>query len=365
MSTAERTAVTATRTRGLRRILRPRARLWLGTLAAALILFVVAPAALSGYQFGLLAQFLCYAMVAVGIGLAWGQGGMLTLGQGLFFGIGGYAMAMHLQLDDAGPGGVPAFMSLYGSGTVPAWWEPFRDPWITIGTIILLPAALAALLGYAIFARRVRGAYFAILSQALVAAFAILLIGQQASTGGSTGLSNFRGFFGYSLADPLNQRLLFFLAAGTLIGMVLLVRLLMRSRYGELLVATRDQEMRVRFLGYNPALVKTVAFVVSSVFAAVGGALFVPIAGIISPSDVAVVPSIMFVAGVAIGGRATLLGPVLGSLALSWVGAQLQDNYPSVWSYFQGALFVLVLGFLPQGFATLGGVLRRRKGDSR
>jgi urea transport system permease protein len=342
-----------------------RLRLWGGLAVAVVLLFVVAPGMLSDFRLNLLAKFLCLAMVAVGIGLAWGRGGMLTLGQGVFFGLGGYLMAMHLKLADAGPGGVPDFMLLYGDGTVPGWWEPLRDPVVTIVAILVVPAGLAALLGLAVFKRRVRGAYFAILSQALAAAFAILLIGQQKVTGGTNGLNGFKSFFGFTLADPVNKRMLYFIAAAVLLAMVLVTRLLMRSRWGELLVAVRDQENRVRFLGYDPAGVKVVAYATAACFAAIGGALFTPIVGIISPADVGVVPSIAFLVGVAIGGRATLLGPVLGAIAVSWAETSLSEQFPSFWTYFQGALFIGVVAFLPNGLATLGQVWRRRRVSSR
>lgn len=328
-------------------------------LAAALLL--LAPVVLSPFRLDLLAKFLCLAMVAVGIGLAWGRGGLLTLGQGVYFGLGAYLMAMHLKLADAGPGGVPDFMLLYGTGQVPGWWEPLRSPVAAILLVVLVPAGLAALLGWAVFTRRVRGAYFAILSQALAAAFAILLIGQQQTTGGTNGLNGFRAFFGYDLADPVNKQMLYLIAAGVLLGMVAVVRQLTVSRFGELLVAVRDQEDRVRFLGYDPAAIKVVAYVVAAAMAAVGGALFVPIVGIISPADVGVVPSIGFLIGVAIGGRATLLGPVLGSIAVSWAQTSISEQFPSGWIYFQGALFVLVIAFLPGGLASVVGTLRRRR----
>ncbi|MCC2334199.1 urea ABC transporter permease subunit UrtC [Cellulomonas wangsupingiae] len=343
---------------------RPAVRVWGGVAVAAVVLFGLAPALLSDFRLNLLAKFLCLAMVAVGIGLAWGRGGMLVLGQGVFFGIGGYLMAMHMKLSDAGPGGVPDFMLLYGDGVVPGWWEPLRSPVVTVLAILVLPAAIAALLGLAVFRRRVRGAYFAILSQALAAAFAILLVGQQKVTGGTNGLNGFRSFFGFDLADPVNKRMLYFIAAGVLIAMVVVVRLLMVSRYGELLVAVRDQENRVRFLGYDPANVKVVAYAVAACFAGIGGALFAPVVGIISPADVGVIPSIGFLVGVAIGGRATLLGPVLGAVAVSWAETGLSEQFPSFWTYFQGALFILVVAFLPQGFASLGGLWRRRRGAS-
>lgn len=334
-------------------------RVWAGFAVAAVLLFGVAPAMLSDFRLALLGKFLCLAMVAVGIGLAWGRGGMLTLGQGVYFGLGAYIMAMHLKLADAGPGGVPDFMRLYGTGEVPGWWEPMRSPAATLALIVLVPGLLALGLGLAVFRRRVRGAYFAILSQALAGAFAVFLVGQQATTGGTNGLSGFRSFFGFDLADPVNRRMLYFIAAGVLIVMVAIVRQLMVSRYGELLVAVRDQENRVRFLGYDPALVKVVAYVVAAVFAAIGGALFVPIVGIISPADVGIVPSIGFLVGVAIGGRATLLGPVIGSIAVSWAQTSLSESFPSFWIYFQGALFIIVIAFFPGGIASLLGELRR------
>ena len=330
-----------------------------GYLVAAVILFGAAPVLLSDFRLRLLAQFLCVAMVAVGIGLAWGSGGMLTLGQGLFFGLGAYIMAIHLQLSDAGPDGRPAFM-VTGSG-LPWWWELFRNPVTAVLGIIAVPALLALLLGLGVFRRRVKGAYFAILSQASAAAFALLLISQQNTVGGSNGLSNFRQFFGFALSDPVNRRMLYFIAAGVLIAMVAAVHQLRRSRYGELLTAVRDGEERVRFLGYDPALVKVLAYVVAAVFAAVGGALFVPIVGIISPSNVGVVPSIGFLIGVAVGGRATLLGPVLGSLAVSYAGSTLSENVESLWIYLQGLLFVLVVAFLPGGIGSLGAALRGRR----
>jgi urea transport system permease protein len=333
-----------------------------GYAVAAAVLLLGAPAVLSDFRLRLLTQFLCLAMVAVGIGLAWGRGGMLTLGQGLFFGLGAYIMAMHLQLSDAGPGGRPSFM-VTGSGA-PWWWELFRHPVAAVVGVVAVPGLLALLLGLSVFRRRVKGAYFAILSQASAAAFALLLISQQNTIGGSNGLSSFRQFFGYALNDPINRRLLFFIAAGLLITMVAVVHQLMRSRFGELLTAVRDGEERVRFLGYDPAVVKVVAYVVAAVFASVGGALFVPVVGIISPNNVGVVPSIGFLIGVAVGGRATLLGPVLGALAVSYAGSELSARYESVWIYLQGLLFIAVVAFLPGG---LGGAVRAlpRPGQGR
>jgi urea transport system permease protein len=330
----------------------------LGIAALALVLLVWAPGALTPFRLGNLAKYCCWALAAVGIGLAWGRGGMLVMGQGVFFGLGGYAMAMHMKLEAAGPGNVPDFMVLYGDGTMPAWWEPFRSGPFTLVAIVALPALVSFVLGYAILKRRVKGAYFAILSQALAVAFSTLLIATIKQTGGFNGLNTFTTFFGQNLYDPAVKRNLYLLVAGLLVASLVIVWQLYRSRYGELLVATRDAEERIRFLGYDPANIKLVAFVVAAVMASVGGALFVPIAGIISPSNVDATASILMIAGVALGGRASLLGPVLGALAVGYGQTTLSEQFPTQWTYFQGALFIVVLLFLPLGIASLAPKLR-------
>jgi len=333
-------------------------------LLGAVLLLGVAPLALSDFRLSLLAKYLCYAIVAVGVSLAWGRGGLMVLGQGVFFGLGGYAMAMHLKLADAADTGqkLPDFMQLYGtSDALPWWWKPFANPVFALAMTVLLPMAVAAVLGFLVFRRRVKGAYFAILSQALAAALSIWLVGQQATTGGTNGLTDIQGFFGYSLDDPVNQRMVYFVIAAVLLLLMALARRLFVSRYGELLVAVRDSEERVRFLGYDPANVKLVAYVVAAGMAGLAGALFVPAVGIISPALIGIVPSIGFVIGAAVGGRASLVGAVLGAIAVAWAQSTLSDEFPAAWTYLQGLLFVLAVGFLPGGLASLGTVLRRRR----
>jgi urea transport system permease protein len=330
-------------------------------LAAAVLLLVIAPVALSDFRLSLLAKYLCYGIVAAGIGLAWGRGGMLVLGQGVFFGLGGYAMAMHLKLAEAGPGGLPDFMALYGTAELPWWWKPFRHAWFALPATILLPMLVAAGLGTLIFRRRVRGTYFAILSQAVAAAMVIFLVGQQATTGGTNGMTNITSFFGYDLGDPANQRVVYLLTATTLLGVFLLARQLSQSRYGALLVATRDAEERVRFLGYDPTRIKLVAYVAAAGMAGLAGALFVPVVGIMSPALIGVVPSIEFVIGVALGGRASLIGPVVGAVVLAYAKTTLSERFPGGWTYLQGALFIVVVTFLPGGIASLGALVRRRR----
>jgi urea transport system permease protein len=351
---------TSWRTRGAQKIL-GRWQTWAGFGVAAVLLFGLAPAVLSEFRLSLLGKFLCFAIVAVGIGLAWGRGGMLVLGQGVFFGLGGYMMGMHLKIADAQlRGDVPDFMQIAGVRELPSYWEPFASPAFTLLAIVVVPTAIAAALGLGVFKRRVKGAYFAILSQALAAALAILLVGQT-SIGGSNGLNRFRTFFGFTLNDPANRRMLYFIAAGVLLIVVAVVRQLMQSRYGELLVAVRDGEERVRFLGYDPANIKVVAYTVAACFASIAGALFAPIVGFIAPSQVGVLPSIAFLIGVAIGGRTTLLGPVLGAIGVAWARTLFSERFPSEWTYAQGLLFIVVVGFFPAGLAGLGVLLRRRR----
>lgn len=331
----------------------------------AVILLVVAPAVLTQTRLGFLGKYICWAIVAVGIGLAWGRGGMLVMGQGVFFALGAYAMAMHLSLEAVGPQGIPSFMILYDpTAPLPAWWEPFRSGPFTLLAIVIAPIIVSGLLGFALFKRRVKGAYFAILTQALAVALAALLSTTIKVSGGDTGLSGFTTFFGYPLDEPANKVMIFSIAAGLLLGCLVVVWQLYRSRFGELLVATRDAEERVRFLGHDPANIKLVAFMIAAVMASIGGAMFVPFAGIISPKEVGAAASIMFIAGVALGGRASLFGPALGALAIGYGRTNLSEQFPDQWTYIQGALFILVMLFLPGGLASLlgrlGGLRRRQ-----
>ena len=212
---------------------------------------------------------------------------------------------------------------------------------------------MSFVIGYAVLKRRVKGAYFAILTQAMAVAFSTLLVATIKQTGGFNGLNTFTTFFGQNLYDPAVKRDLYLIVAGLLIASLLVVWQLYRSRYGELLLATRDAEERIRFLGYDPANIKLVAFVAAAIMASVGGAMFAPIAGIISPSDVDATASIMLIAGVALGGRASLLGPAIGAIVVGFGQSSLSEQFPTSWVYFQGALFIVVILLLPGGIASL------------
>jgi urea transport system permease protein len=316
----------------------------------AVTLLLIAPAVLSDFRLSLLAKFLCFAIIAVGIGLAWGQGGLLVLGQGLFFGLGGYCMGMHMKIVDAGPGNLPDILTYSGKyDSLPTLWKPFSSAWFALPMAILLPMVIATLLGAAIFRQRIRGAYFAILNQALAGAFVIVIVGNLSLTGGTNGLTNFQSFFGLSVVDAGDQRILYFIVAIVLLLVFLATRALILGRYGRLLIASRDDEDRVRFLGYDPALIKLVAYVLAAGMAGLAGALFVPVVGIISPALLGIVPSIEMVIWVALGGRTALAWAAAGAVIVNWAKTSISEQFPSGWLYLQGLLFVVVILFLPKG----------------
>jgi urea transport system permease protein len=316
----------------------------------AVTLLLIAPAVLSDFRLSLLAKFLCFAIIAIGIGLAWGQGGMLVLGQGLFFGLGGYCMGFHMKIIDAGPGNLPDILTYSGQyDSLPWLWKPFTHAWFAIPMAILLPMGIAALLGAAVFRQRIRGAYFAILSQALAAAFVIVIVGNLSLTGGTNGLTNFQTFFGLSVIDPADQKILYFIVVIVLLLVFLATRSLVLARYGRLLIAARDDEDRVRFLGYDPARIKLVAYVLAAGMAGLAGALFVPVVGIISPALLGIVPSIEMVIWVALGGRTALAWAAAGAVMVNQAKTSISEQFPSGWLYVQGLLFVVVILFLPKG----------------
>ena len=332
-----------------------------GLVAASLLL--LAPAVLSDFRLSLLAKFLCFAIIAVGIGLAWGQGGLLVLGQGLFFGLGGYCMGMHMKIVDAGPGNLPDILTYSGKyDALPGLWRPFSSAWFAVPMAILLPMAIAAILGAAVFRQRIRGAYFAILSQALAGAFVIVIVGNLSLTGGTNGLTNFQAFFGLSLSSAADKRILYFAVVIALLLVFLATRALVISRYGRLLIACRDDEDRVRFLGYDPTRVKLVAYVLAAGMAGLAGALFVPVVGIISPALLGIVPSIEMVIWVALGGRTALAWAAAGAVIVNWAKSSISEQFPSGWLYLQGLLFVTVIAFMPKGIAgAVEGLRRLRK----
>jgi urea transport system permease protein len=325
---------------------------WAVPLIMALLLLLFAPLSLSDFRLALLAKFLTYAIVALGLGLLWGYSGMLSLGQGLFFALGAYAMGMYLKLEASGDK-LPDFMTWSGLKELPLFWEPFRFPAFAIAAAVLLPAALAALIGFLIFRSRIQGVYFSIITQALTLIVSLLFIGQQPITGGTNGITNLATILGYPLAARSTQLWLYYITAITLILVYMLCRWLAASRLGRLLVAMRDDENRVRFLGYNPVLLKTLVFAFAGGLAGLAGALFIPQVGIISPSAMGVVPSVEMVIWVAVGGRDSLAGPIVGAVVVNLAKSGLSESFPTIWQYFLGALFVGVVLLFPDGLVGL------------
>jgi urea transport system permease protein len=328
-------------------------------LVLLLIAAACAPLYMPPYELSLLGRFLALAVLALGVSLIWGTGGILSLGQGVFFAIGGYAIAMHLKLAGVDPGAVPDFMQWSGLNTLPWWWEPFRNPAVAIAAVFVLPAVAAGALAYLVFRRRIAGSYFAIITQALALAATTFIISQQQFTGGFNGLTGFTNVFGFTLGDPHTQFALYWITLGVLAVAFAGVRTLQNSPFGKVLLAVRDGENRVRFLGYDPLPFKVIAFAVAGVLAGISGALVTLDLGVISPAMFGVVPSIEMVIWVAVGGRNSLLGAVLGTLAVNFGKDFISSAFPELWLYVVGAIFVLVVTILPQGIVGLATFTRR------
>jgi urea transport system permease protein len=314
---------------------------------------VAAPLYVAPYDLSLLGRFLALAILALGISLIWGTAGMLSLGQGVFFALGGYAIAMHLKLASADAGGVPDFMQWSGLDKLPWWWEPFRLPGVAIAAVFVLPGIAAAVLAFLVFRRRVSGAYFAIITQALALAAATFVVSQQQYTGGFNGLTGFGSVFGFSLTDPHTQLGLYWMTLAALALAFIATRLLLDSRFGTVLLAIRDGENRVRFLGYNPLPYKVIAFAFAGVLAGVSGAFVTLDLGVISPAMFGVVPSIEMVIWVAVGGRSSLIGAVLGTLLVNFGKDWISSAFPDLWLYAVGAAFILVVTLAPSGIVGL------------
>jgi urea transport system permease protein len=325
--------------------------MWLRWLP--LVLAIPAPFVLSGYDLNLLARFLALAILALGLVLLWGHGGILSLGQGVFFGLGGYAIAMHMKLAGLGAAELPDFMMWSGREALPGWWEPFASPVVALLAVVALPVLVGALFAWAMFHRRIGGTYFALITQALALAFATLLISRQDVTGGFNGLTDFQGLFGLSLSAPGMAHGLYWVTLVLLVLSYFGLKWLLGARFGMLLRATRDGENRVRFLGYNPTPYKVVAFAIAAGLAGVSGALFTLHAGVISPAMVGVVPSIEMIVWVAIGGRLSLPGAIGGALLVNYARDWVSSAFPDLWLYLMGALFIIVVTVLPNGLAGL------------
>ncbi|WP_254174274.1 urea ABC transporter permease subunit UrtC [Planktothrix pseudagardhii] len=315
----------------------------------SLFFAILMPLILPIFRLQLLGRFLALSIAALGIDLIWGYTGLLSLGHGIFFALGGYALAMYIKLQ-LPPGEIPEFFTLYGVNDLPGLWKPFYSFPFTLFAIIIIPGIVAGLLGYLVFRNRIKGVYFSIITQAALIVFFNFFNGQQQLINGTNGLKTETDkIFGFVVGSPGVQLAFYEITILFLIAIYLICRWLTSGRFGNLLIAIRDDEFRLRFSGYNPTWFKVLVFSISGAFAGIAGALYTVQTGIITPNAMDVAFSIEMVIWVAVGGRGTLVGAILGTLLVRLGRTVLSEQFPEVWLFFQGALFLIVVTVLPDG----------------
>ncbi|MDO8719443.1 MAG: urea ABC transporter permease subunit UrtC [Polaromonas sp.] len=330
-------------------------------LLLAVVILVVFPLALDSFRLNLVGKYLTYGFVAIGLVMLWGWGGTLSLGQGVFFGLGGYCMAMFLKLEASDPistkiqstPGIPDFMDWNQITALPLMWKPFQSLTLTLILVIAVPTLLAFIVSYAMFKRRVGGVYFAIITQAVALIVTVLIIGQQGYTGGVNGMTDLKTLLGWDTRTDSAKLILYFVNGGLLIGCILLCRWVQTSKLGTLLLAMRDKEDRVRFSGYDVSMFKVFTFCLAAAMSAIGGAMFTLQVGFMSPSFVGIVPSIEMVIYAAVGGRMSLVGAVYGTLLVNAGKTYFSETAPDLWLFLMAALFIGVVMAFPNGMAGL------------
>lgn len=336
---------------------------WLGFASLAILLLIVFPSVLGTFRLSLISKYLVFAVVGVGIVLSWGYGGILSLGQGIFFGLGGYLMAMYLKLAASSPN-LPDFMVWSSTTVLPWWWEPYHSLAITLISILVLPGILAFTLSYAVFRKRVSGVYFAIITLALALTMTVIIVGQQGYTGGANGITEFKTLAGMDIISKGSKKILYFVQVLFVFLVMGIATAIIKSRLGRILIAIRDREDRVRFSGYDTALFKAFAFTVGAIFASIGGALYSIQVGLITPTLVGAVASIEMVIYVAVGGRLSIVGAVYGALLVGWARSVISESFPTLWLFFIGGLFIVIPMLLPSGLAGLFSRLGGRSASS-
>jgi urea transport system permease protein len=333
----------------------------------------------TNFSINIYGKYLTYAVLALGIDLLWGYTGLLSLGQCLFFSLGGYALGMHLMLMIGKLGQykseIPDFMVFLefpakypSTGGLPPHWIPFKHLWFATGAIIWVPALVALIFGYLAFRSRIKGVYFSILSQALTYAACLMFFRNDFTFGGNNGLTDFKFILGYDINSATTKRWLYIASGILLLGTYLLCRWLTSTKFGLIQRAIRDSENRVLFSGYATSHYKLFVFVLCAVISALGGALFVPQVGIINPSEMAPERSLEAVVWVAVGGRGTLIGPILGALGVNWLKSAATHKAPEYWLYILGGLFIIVVLFMPKGIVGVPAqlaALKKRYWDPR
>jgi urea transport system permease protein len=340
----------------LREMHSPRAWMLLG--GAALIISVLVPLAAPEYMVPLLGKFLCFGIAALAMDLVWGYAGILSLGHGLFFALGGYGMGMYLMRSIAGEGvyrsDLPDFMVFLDWHKLPWYWHGFQSFPFAAVMSLAAPGILALVFGWFMFRSRIKGVYLSIVTQALTYAATLLFFQNATGFGGNNGLTDFKRLLGANLHDPGTRKILYVASAIALLGTYLLCRFVVTSRLGRVVTAVRDAELKSRFCGYDSTNFKLFIWTLSAMLCALAGALYVPQVGIINPSEMQPSNSIEMAIWVAVGGRATLGGAVLGAWLVNGGKSWLTAALPSAWLYALGALFVVVTLFLPDGIVGLG-----------
>jgi urea transport system permease protein len=328
----------------------------------ALLLVVLFPVlnaqgVLSNFTLNLWGKYLCYALLALSVDLLWGYTGLLSLGQALFFSLGGYMMGMHLMrmIGDLGQyhKPIPDFLVFLGWSELPGFWQPFDSFPFAVAMIFLLPGVVAFVFGYLAFRSRIKGVYFSILTQALTYGASLMFFRNDMLMGGNNGFTDYKFILGYDIRESATQRGLYTATAVALVLVFLLCRWLSRTKFGLVQRAIRDGENRVLFSGYAAANFKLFVFVAASLIAAVGGALYVPQVGIINPSEMTPDKSLEAVVWVAVGGRGTLLGPIIGAVSVNALKSWATRAYPDLWLFILGGLFIVVVLLLPGGIVSL------------
>ncbi len=315
-------------------------------------LIIAAPTLLPVFRLNLLGRYLSLSIVALGVDLIWGYTGLLSLGQGIFFALGGYCAAMYLQITSSSefPNNIPEFFALYGVEKLPFFWEPFRSPVFTFFAIWIIPALVAGLIGFLVFRNRIKGVYFSILTQASLLVFFNFFNGQQKLINGTNGLkTDVTQLFGQMVGSESMQRIFFWITALIVIAAWFFAKWVVKGRFGNILIGIRDDEPRVRFTGYNPVIFKTIIFSIAGGLAGISGALYTVQSGIVSPQFMTVPFSIEMVIWVAVGGRGTLLGAILGAVFINYAKSLVSEALPASWMFIQGGLFILVVTALPEG----------------
>ena len=321
------------------------------------------------YVVVLLGKYLCYALLALALDLVWGYCGILSLGHGAFFALGGYAMGMHLmrQIGERGVYGnaeLPDFMVFLNWTELPWYWYGFDNFFFAMFMLALVPAALAFVFGWLAFRSRVTGVYLSIITQAMTYALLLAFFRNDMGFGGNNGLTDFKDILGFSLQSDVTRCVLFALSALSVAGAYVLCRAIVTSKYGRVLVAIRDAESRTRFMGYRVEHYKLFVFVVSAILAGIAGALYVPQVGIINPGEFGPINSIEIVIWVAIGGRGTLFGAVIGAVAVNYAKTYFTGAFPEVWLFMLGALFVISTLYLPKGIVGVVTQIRERRAEN-